>query len=654
MRAASFDSLAILGVPITGRPTTDQTLKYNGTNWTFADLASEGSGDVGGGTNLTTVGAIPYVSGSGTLNQDSGQLSWDATHNTLAIGGTPHAATAGRFKLYDSGGTNSLTQFLDGTYIYSVASQGGVSSGSVFSSTFAGIYANTAASTPQLRVLSTGSVGIGPNNSSPVGTLHVYDATATTGVTTLTVRAGSAQSSTRLQSWRQIDNTEFAYADSQNGSMNAFQFRIGNGSQGIYASSGSVYPSTSTILWSTTTNAATGVYGLGLSQSSANNLAITNGSSTNYATIGAGGLQMGTDNTYPIGASGSGRPSALFVAGAGTFGGNVSVGNSQLFYWATRATIGSPGDGIILLQNNAGSDFTSLRFGGSTSSFPALKRSTITLQCRLADDSAYAPFVSSNLQRGTGAPESAVTGVVGDLFQRTDGGAATSLYLKESGSGNTGWSPLTAVQKNGVYLQVGATNYLMPGLFPVTLPTTSGMSWLANQGTATASTSSTGGALKLNFTTGTSGWRVYGKSISGFTKVTVAIGCPGFADGTSSRADLEFCGFGLRDSSTGRLQLWHTQNFSGTTYFGVSNFTNATTYSGHERINYLNMSLALLYLQVEISGSTAIYRISSDGFNWETVLTTSSFLGTPDEVFVAGQAGSTGDIPMFVYSWKEE
>jgi hypothetical protein len=40
---------------------------------------------------------------------------------------------------------------------------------------------------------------------------------------------------------------------------------------------------------------------------------------------------------------------------------------------------------------------------------------------------------------GTGSPESAVTASVGSIFLRTDGGAATTLYVKESGSGNTGW-----------------------------------------------------------------------------------------------------------------------------------------------------------------------------------------------------------------------
>jgi hypothetical protein len=44
------------------------------------------------------------------------------------------------------------------------------------------------------------------------------------------------------------------------------------------------------------------------------------------------------------------------------------------------------------------------------------------------------------LRSGTGAPNGAVTGSVGDLWLRTDGGALTTLYVKESGANtNTGW-----------------------------------------------------------------------------------------------------------------------------------------------------------------------------------------------------------------------
>jgi hypothetical protein len=40
---------------------------------------------------------------------------------------------------------------------------------------------------------------------------------------------------------------------------------------------------------------------------------------------------------------------------------------------------------------------------------------------------------------GSGSPEGVVTAPVGSLYSRTDGGAGTSFYVKESGAGNTGW-----------------------------------------------------------------------------------------------------------------------------------------------------------------------------------------------------------------------
>jgi hypothetical protein len=40
---------------------------------------------------------------------------------------------------------------------------------------------------------------------------------------------------------------------------------------------------------------------------------------------------------------------------------------------------------------------------------------------------------------GAGTPEGSVTAVVGSMYTRTDGGAGTTLYVKEAGAGNTGW-----------------------------------------------------------------------------------------------------------------------------------------------------------------------------------------------------------------------
>jgi hypothetical protein len=46
---------------------------------------------------------------------------------------------------------------------------------------------------------------------------------------------------------------------------------------------------------------------------------------------------------------------------------------------------------------------------------------------------------SATISAGTGTPEGVLTATVGSMFMRTDGGAGTSFYIKESGAGNTGW-----------------------------------------------------------------------------------------------------------------------------------------------------------------------------------------------------------------------
>ena len=47
---------------------------------------------------------------------------------------------------------------------------------------------------------------------------------------------------------------------------------------------------------------------------------------------------------------------------------------------------------------------------------------------------------TSRIVGGAGSPEGAITAPVGSMFLRTDGGANTTLYIKETGTGNTGWA----------------------------------------------------------------------------------------------------------------------------------------------------------------------------------------------------------------------
>lgn len=46
---------------------------------------------------------------------------------------------------------------------------------------------------------------------------------------------------------------------------------------------------------------------------------------------------------------------------------------------------------------------------------------------------------SQLISGGTGSPEGVVTAPVGSVWLRSDGGAVTTLYIKETGAGNTGW-----------------------------------------------------------------------------------------------------------------------------------------------------------------------------------------------------------------------
>lgn len=58
-----------------------------------------------------------------------------------------------------------------------------------------------------------------------------------------------------------------------------------------------------------------------------------------------------------------------------------------------------------------------------------------------SDNQAETVFGGAKVLTGMGSPQSAVVGNVGDLFTRKDGGAGTTLYVKESGNEtNTGWA----------------------------------------------------------------------------------------------------------------------------------------------------------------------------------------------------------------------
>lgn len=56
----------------------------------------------------------------------------------------------------------------------------------------------------------------------------------------------------------------------------------------------------------------------------------------------------------------------------------------------------------------------------------------------------YLNFTYAKVYSGSGSPEGVINAVVGSIFLRSDGGTGTTFYVKEAGSGNTGWVAYSA------------------------------------------------------------------------------------------------------------------------------------------------------------------------------------------------------------------
>ena len=158
---------------------------------------------------------------------------------------------------------------------------------------------------------------------------------------------------------------------------------------------------------------------------------------------------FGSDNLYDIGASGANRPRNVYVGTSITCAVSATVGGGGYLFHANQAAIGSSGNGKHILFDSGGTFYDRLQFGGTSASFPAIKRVGADFQVVVANTSAASnvaaadadmTFIEDRFRRkGTGTPEAAVTAPIGAVYHRTDGGAGTSFYVKESGTGNTGW-----------------------------------------------------------------------------------------------------------------------------------------------------------------------------------------------------------------------
>ena len=148
------------------------------------------------------------------------------------------------------------------------------------------------------------------------------------------------------------------------------------------------------------------------------------------------------------------------ISSSSTFSGTVIASSLVLrtsgfldFGGGTSRLSAGSADGNMKITNSGGTDFGMMQYGGTSSSYPAIKRSGTKIQIRLADDSNFGTVEASNIRSGTGSPESAITAPVGTIYARTDGGTTDAAYLKTSGTGNTGWERM-GVKKFKEYVAI--------------------------------------------------------------------------------------------------------------------------------------------------------------------------------------------------------
>lgn len=98
-------------------------------------------------------------------------------------------------------------------------------------------------------------------------------------------------------------------------------------------------------------------------------------------------------------------------------------------------TIGSTGSATYQLTGTS----PTFSFGKAVAVTGALSATTTITATTTVKGTTGVLAGTAKWSSGTGTPEGAVTGNVGDIFSRTDGGAGTTFYVKESGTGNTGW-----------------------------------------------------------------------------------------------------------------------------------------------------------------------------------------------------------------------
>lgn len=148
----------------------------------------------------------------------------------------------------------------------------------------------------------------------------------------------------------------------------------------------------------------------------------------------ANGLNINGNNI--LGSANTARLIKLLDSTAITANGNTMSGGATSAFFIQNSTL-APTD-ITMTGNVINSSTVALATSGTMGS--RIRFHSNTGDASGARDDILDVLTNLRRQFGTGSPESSVTAGIGSEYIRTDGGAATTHYFKESGTGNTGWA----------------------------------------------------------------------------------------------------------------------------------------------------------------------------------------------------------------------
>ncbi len=161
------------------------------------------------------------------------------------------------------------------------------------------------------------------------------------------------------------------------------------------------------------------------------NMTIRNGSGAGFVVYLVVGTGAGIDTV-----------ATFHQRGLGVYAGRSSDIGATLYanYLSSKGATN-----ILQLDNNGSNRFIINPSGVQINSTYGLGNRTAAALSKTS--SGYVPVFATDgtvlegprIFTGTGSPETVITAPVGSLYTRTNGGANTTLYVKESGTGNTGW-----------------------------------------------------------------------------------------------------------------------------------------------------------------------------------------------------------------------